>query len=60
MDEMKVKADQFQLNGLERAKNIHVTNTPFTVINEMITPTQKIKRRNIKTHFITQINNMYS
>ena len=33
-----------ELNGLENIKKIHFTLDPFTIENEILTPTMKIKR----------------
>jgi long-chain acyl-CoA synthetase len=33
-----------KLSGLEKIKKIHVTSDPWTIENDILTPTMKIKR----------------
>jgi len=43
------KANKF--SGLEKIKKIHLTLDPFTIENEILTPTMKIKRNVAKNVF---------
>lgn len=42
--QMDAKAKEYNLTSLEKIKKVHLTLTPFTVENDLITPTFKIKR----------------
>ena len=57
---MDAKAKEFNLNGLEKIKKVHLTSTPWTVENDLITPTFKIKRNIAKKTFLEQIEAMYA
>eukprot|EP00826_Nyctotherus_ovalis_P041415 TRINITY_DN4161_c0_g1_i2.p1 TRINITY_DN4161_c0_g1~~TRINITY_DN4161_c0_g1_i2.p1 ORF type:complete len:605 (-),score=202.78 TRINITY_DN4161_c0_g1_i2:176-1990(-) len=46
-------------NGFEVIKNVHLTNTPFSVENDTMTPTQKIKRFQAEKMYEKEINAMY-
>lgn len=62
IDDMKRLADVNKLTGLERIKDpkwITLTTQPFTMENDLITPTQKLKRNKAKEIFATQIAKMY-
>lgn len=48
-----------KFNGLEKPKNMLLVKDPFTVENDLLTPTMKTKRNIAKKHFETQINKMY-
>ena len=60
LEQMKLKADEFKLNGLERIKKVHLTSTMFTPDNDLATPTMKIKRFNVKQYFAKEIQELYS
>jgi len=51
------KANKF--SGLEKIKKVHVTKDPFTIENEILTPTMKIKRNIAKDVYKEQIDIMY-
>ena len=57
---MDAKAKECNFTSLEKIKKVHLTQTMFTVDNELITPTFKIKRNNAKNTFIEQINALYA
>ncbi len=57
---MDAKAKEYALNSLERIKAIYLTPEPFTVDNDIITPTFKIKRNIAKKVFAEQITQMYA
>ena len=48
-----------KFSGLEKIKKVHLTADPFTIENDLLTPTMKIKRNKAKDAFIDQINKMY-
>jgi long-chain acyl-CoA synthetase len=60
LDEITAKAKEFQLSGLERIRKLQVVDFAFTVENELMTPTFKVKRANAKKRFIAEIDEMYS
>jgi long-chain acyl-CoA synthetase len=49
---MDAKAKENALNSLEKIKDVYLTPEPFTVDNDIITPTFKIKRNIAKKVFI--------
>jgi long-chain acyl-CoA synthetase len=57
---MDAKAREFSLTSLEKIKKVILTSTPFTVENDLITPTFKIKRAAAKKFFAPQIEKLYS
>ena len=57
---MDAKAKENALTSLEKIKKVHLTMTPFTVENDLITPTFKIKRNIAKKYFEAQIEQMYA
>jgi long-chain acyl-CoA synthetase len=58
--QMDAKAREYNFTSLEKIKKVHLTSTPFTVENDLITPTFKIKRGNAKKAYATQIEAMYA
>ena len=42
--EMKQKADEYKLNGMERVKKLSFHPNPFSVEDGLLTPTFKLKR----------------
>ena len=44
------KANKF--SGLEKIKSIYVSEEPFTIENEILTPTMKIKRNIAKNKYL--------
>jgi long-chain acyl-CoA synthetase len=55
MEQMEQKAKEFKLSGIERVKKIHITMEPFSVTNDLVTPTFKLKRFNAKNYYAEQI-----
>lgn len=45
--------------SLEKPKNIHLMAEPFSIENDILTPTYKIKRNAAKLHFQKEIDRMY-
>jgi long-chain acyl-CoA synthetase len=60
IDEITAKAKEFQLSGLERIRKLHIIDYTFTVENELMTPTFKVKRANAKKRFIAELDELYS
>ncbi|RWS25397.1 long-chain-fatty-acid--CoA ligase 1-like isoform X3, partial [Leptotrombidium deliense] len=48
------------LFSFEQAKEIHLHNEPFTLENDLLTPTMKTKRNNCRALFRAKIDEMYS
>ena len=51
LKDMDAKAKEYGLNSLEKVKALHLTAEPFSVENDIITPTFKIKRNIAKKVF---------
>jgi len=49
-----------QLRGFEFVKAIHVESTLFSIDNNLLTPTFKLKRADLQKRYQTDINTMYS
>ncbi len=60
LQEMEVKVKEYGLTSLEKIKAIHLSMEPFSVDNNLITPTFKIKRNIAKVHFKEAIDRMYA
>lgn len=56
---LKIGKEQ-KLSGLEKPKDIFLTAEPFSVENNLLTPTFKLKRNIGKVHFKEQIDQMYA
>jgi long-chain acyl-CoA synthetase len=48
------------LNGLERVRKVHIIDYAFSVANDLMTPTFKVKRNQAKKAFQVEIDEMYS
>ena len=46
--------------GFEIIKKVHLCREPFTIENDLVTPSLKIKRHIAKKRFINEIQNMYN
>lgn len=57
--EMKKTGKEAGFFGFEIPQKVHLTNNPFTVENEILTPTFKLKRNDAKKAFFSQIKQMY-
>jgi long-subunit acyl-CoA synthetase (AMP-forming) len=51
MDELAALAKEHKLSGLEKPKDIYLTDEAFTVENNLLTPTFKLKRNVVREHF---------
>ena len=60
MTEMDQKAKESNLTGLERIKKFRFASEPFSVDNDMLTPTFKLKRNISKKVYTAQIAEMYA
>jgi long-chain acyl-CoA synthetase len=52
-------AQKKRLQGFERIKGIHLASDPFTVENELLTPTMKLKRSESAKAFRKEIDRLY-
>lgn len=59
LDEMNRVAVENKLSGLEKPKDIYLTLDAFSVENNMLTPTFKLKRNVGRELFKVQIDQMY-
>lgn len=57
---MEAKVKEHKLTSLEKIKDIHLFAEPFSVENNLITPTFKIKRNIAKITFKEPIEKMYA
>ncbi|OCB84221.1 acetyl-CoA synthetase-like protein [Sanghuangporus baumii] len=60
LDEMNEEAKNAGLKGFETVKKIHVTLEPFTVDNNMLTPTFKLRRRDVVAKYKDVLEQLYS
>lgn len=60
LDEMNTKGKQHGLKSFELARKIYVSSEPFTVENELLTPTLKSRRARIEKRYKENIDEMYS
>ena len=49
----------FKFNSLEVPKKLFISSNEFTVENNALTPTQKLKRKEAKEVYIKEIKEMY-
>lgn len=59
MDDIAVKAKENKLRGFEFVRDIYIHHEAFTVENDLITPTFKLKRPQAKKAFQEQLDKMY-
>jgi long-chain acyl-CoA synthetase len=59
MDDMAKLSTKNKLSGLEKPRDICLTQDVFTVENNLLTPTFKLKRNIAREHFRPQITVMY-
>ena len=53
------KRHEYDLNGLEVPKRIYYSTEEFSIQNDLLTPTFKLKRNEAKNFFIKEIREMY-
>jgi long-chain acyl-CoA synthetase len=59
MEELNTIGTANKLSGLEKPKDIALTFEPFSIENNLLTPTFKLKRNIARDYFKVQIDNMY-
>lgn len=60
MEDMNRLGKENNLSGLEKPKDIYVTGDAFSIENDMLTPTFKLKRNIAKKVYQAQIDDMYA
>lgn len=60
LDDITRIGKEAKLHGFEFVKAIHLTSEPFSVENDLTTPTFKLKRPQLLTYFKTQVDEMYA
>ena len=60
MDEIAQVSVQNKLSGLEKPKDIFLTSDAFSIENNMLTPTFKLKRNIGREYFKVPIDAMYA
>jgi long-chain acyl-CoA synthetase len=58
--EMATREKEAKLNGFEKAKKFHISPEAFTVENNLLTPTFKLKRKETRERYIKEIESMYA
>ena len=56
---MMFLAEDNNLSGLEKPKDIHISSEAFTIENDQLTPTFKLKRNNAKKAYQEVLDAMY-
>ncbi len=59
LDEMRKLSKEAGFFGFEIPLKVHLTTAAFTVENDLLTPTFKLKRNEAKKFFFKQIKDMY-
>ena len=59
-DDLMVLAKANKFSSLEKPKQITLLADPFTIDNDILTPTMKLKRNNAKKMLQQDIDKMYS
>jgi len=57
--EMNKVAKRRKLTGFERIRNVHLDIEPFTVENELLTPTLKLKRPQAAKAYRSDLDRLY-
>ncbi|CAG8699085.1 1512_t:CDS:2, partial [Acaulospora colombiana] len=60
LEEMNKVGKHAKLNGFELVKAIHLTHIPFSIDNDLLTPTLKVKRHAAKEYFREEIDKLYT
>lgn len=60
LDNFNDLAKANKLSGLEKIKKLHLIDDPFTIENDILTPTFKIKRNVAKNVYKEQITAIYA
>ena len=59
LDNMNQLATSAKFNGLERVRQVYLSSEQFTVDNNLLTPSMKLKRQNSVKRYREQIDKMY-
>ena len=59
MKDLDTLAKKFDFKGFEKIKKIYLSPEPFTVQNELCTPTLKVRRHVAKKYFADKSAQMY-
>lgn len=59
-DDLVATATASKLNGFQIPRQIHIEPNPWTIENGLLTPSMKAKRPSIKSHYQSQIDEIYS
>ena len=57
--DMMEAANHNKLNSLERPKQLRILLDPFSIENDLLTPTFKLKRNKAKNTYLKEITEMY-
>lgn len=60
MAEIKAKGKEGGLFGFEVPTQITITHVPFSMENDLLTPTFKLKRAEAKKYYLKEIKSMYN
>ncbi|KAF8373703.1 hypothetical protein PRIPAC_80132, partial [Pristionchus pacificus] len=60
MDDMIAEGKKAKLNSIEQVKDIFLSHELFTIENDLLTPTMKSKRPNIKKRYTKELADLYS
>ena len=60
MAEIKAKGKEGGLFGFEIPTQITITHVPFSMENDLLTPTFKLKRAEAKKYYLREIKSMYN
>jgi len=60
MEDMNQLSVENKLSSLEKPKDIFITGDAFSIENDMLTPTFKLKRNIAKKGYQAQIDDMYA
>eukprot|EP01090_Pellita_catalonica_P023128 TRINITY_DN9303_c0_g1_i1.p1 TRINITY_DN9303_c0_g1~~TRINITY_DN9303_c0_g1_i1.p1 ORF type:complete len:549 (+),score=78.51 TRINITY_DN9303_c0_g1_i1:199-1845(+) len=53
-------ASEGELRGFEKVKNVYLASEPFTPENELLTPTMKLRRPQLRERYKLQLEEMYA
>jgi long-chain acyl-CoA synthetase len=60
LSDIRAFSEQNKLNGFETVKAIYVDSSPFSLENDLMTPTFKLKRQKARDHYEAEIAKMYA
>ena len=60
LNDINIVGREFDLKGFEIPKKVRIIIEPFSTENNLMTPTLKLKRKNIKDKCKNIINSMYN